>query len=100
MILSFCLTPQESGCTLFAALSQEDLIYSQPHEPVDLKPFLSLNPKKLCLDLRLGRPSALLAGQLLDKVAAHLAADPIHAGRSEKRTKGNEPLGRHRPAQP
>lgn len=33
-------------------------------------PFLSLNPKKLCLDLRLGRPPAIPAGQLLDKVTA------------------------------
>lgn len=47
-------------------------------------PFLSLNPKKLCLDLRLGRPPALPAGQLLDKVTARRSPERTTSHRAAR----------------
>lgn len=72
----------ESGCALFAALCKEDLIYSQPMNQLTLNlSFLNLNPKKLfCLDLGLGRPLALLVGQLPDEVTGLSTMDPICVG--------------------
>lgn len=47
-------------------------------------PFLSLNPKKLCLDLRLGRPPAIPAGQLLDKLTARRSPERTTSHRAAR----------------
>lgn len=70
--LFFFVTP--SGvwlCFICCPLQGGSHLHPTPVIPLIVNtPFLSLNPKKLCLDLRLGRPSALPAGQLPDKVTA------------------------------
>lgn len=69
----------ESGCTLFAALCQEDPFYSQTLSQLSL--LLSLwtfNPlppyKKPFLDFGLGRQRALSVGQLPDEVPGSSSA--------------------------
>lgn len=86
MCVCVCVWPLRSLAVLYLLPSARRILSTTSHTVLLIinTPFLSWNPKKLCFDLRLGRPSALPAGQLPDKVTARRSRRGKRAAQNER----------------